>query len=179
MAAFHSLVQVLELMRQGSNSGLLTPFSCARSVSSFAPSRVIAPENSVANLGFTTFLDLVSRWRSPTFTASWLSTTLNFLSASIVLLRLLFNRPGTTFPTGQSPSFWSVKSFSALIKLSQVPCGAAWARELLLLGGPCCLVWPRPCSGPSNHTGRHKPHMTPPTPPFGVTILLKKPVHTQ
>ena len=53
-----------------------TPSSCAGVVSSSAPSRMTAPENSVVSLGLTTFLDDVSRCRSPTFTASWFGNEL-------------------------------------------------------------------------------------------------------
>ena len=53
--------------------------------------------------------------RSPTFTASWLSTEMNFLSPSKKLLRHFFNKPVTVFPTGLSPSFcWFVKSFKRI-----------------------------------------------------------------
>ena len=47
-----------------------TPSSWARKVSSSAPSQVTSPGKSVVNLGFTTFLNLVSFSRSPIFTAA-------------------------------------------------------------------------------------------------------------
>ena len=98
----------------------------ARSVSSSAPSRITASGKSVVNFGFDTFLDSMFFSKSPTFTASRLSTVMNLLSPSLTLSRLFFGKPCTTMLTGLSPSFcWFAKSLSALIKLSPTPCGAA------------------------------------------------------
>ena len=70
--------------------------SSARNVSSSAPSRTTASGKSVVNFGFATGLDSLFFSESPTFTASWLSTMMNLLSASIIPNRLLSCKPCTT-----------------------------------------------------------------------------------
>ena len=104
-----------------STTGGLHPFSPTSVVSTkvrkytfsmCSPSELIRAfpnKKSVVNFGFTTFLDLVSFSRSPTLTAASLSTAVDNLSPSIILRRLFSSTPGTTIPTGLSPSFLLVR----------------------------------------------------------------------
>ena len=76
-----------------------------------------ARRQSVLNFGFSThehFVDLVSFYRSPMFTAAWLSTATNNLSLSITLRRRFSSKPGTIIQNGLSPPLgWFARSLSA------------------------------------------------------------------
>ena len=111
-----------------------TPSSCARKVSSSAPFRTRPPGKSAVNFGFTTFFQIVSRCKSPAFTA--LPSDASQQSPSSILLRLLSNKPVTSFTTGLSPSLcWLVKSFST--NLWNFPCQTI---ACLCFCVHCCLV---------------------------------------
>ena len=108
------------------------------------PLRTTASGKSVVNFGFTTSFDSMFFSTSPTFTASWLSAAIHFLSPSIFSEPTFSCEPRTTILTGLSPSSCCfAKRFSALIKVSQTPCGDACAQKNLCISAvqlqfSCC-----------------------------------------
>ena len=118
-------------------------FSSAGNVSSPDPSRTTASKESVANFGFTTGLDCMFSYESPTSTAAWLSTMIILLSHSI------FSEPTLFWQALYNHLDWAVVTLLLVCqelehiehivrKLLAVP--RALETLLHLGGSSCCLV---------------------------------------
>ena len=137
-----------------------THFS-ARKVNSSAPSRIAASGEASLNCGFITRIGLVPRLRPATPTALWLSSSMKFLSPSMMPLRLFSCKPVTLLLIDLSPSFrWFARSLMCLPSYHEAPA---------VLPAPCRLwlrlhwrkaVSPISCWTHSNRFGRHMLHIT-------------------
>ena len=86
------------------------------------------------NCGFFTRIDLVPRRKPPTSTALRLTTSMRFMSPSMMPTRLLSCKPVTMLDIRLSPSIrWFARSSFTLTRLSHSPSGAACASKTFAL----------------------------------------------
>ena len=115
------------------------PSSSARSVSSSAPSRTTASGKSVVNFGFATVRDFIYN-DEPSEPIHCLQPTF--------LLKALYHHLDSAVTI-------FLRVCQELERIDQIVEHSLQCRvRPKNFCFSCCLVWPRPCSGPSNRTGR-------------------------